>query len=135
MSDNRVYLFDSTLRDGAQTQGIDFSAADKVVIAEELDRLGIDYVEGGWPGANPTDDAFFAAPPKFARARLTAFGMTRRVGRCKRESATATDTGVIRRVVDIDLLPILPGQGSRGIVVARGSDHLEHVGLGIYFDY
>jgi 2-isopropylmalate synthase len=63
-ADKRVYLYDSTLRDGAQTVGVDFSAADKAAIAVELDRLGIDYVEGGWPGANPTDDAFFRNPPK-----------------------------------------------------------------------
>jgi len=81
MSDNRVYLYDVTLRDGAQTQGVDFNASDKELIAEELDRLGIDYIEGGWPGANPTDDAFFNSPPKLSRARLTAFGMTRRAGR------------------------------------------------------
>lgn len=78
---DRVYLFDSTLRDGAQTQGVDFTAADKIAIAGALDRLGVDYVEGGWPGANPTDDAFFADPPKLARAKLVAFGMTRRPGR------------------------------------------------------
>ena len=77
----RVYLFDSTLRDGAQTQGVDFSATDKVSIAQALDRLGIDYVEGGWPGANPTDDAFFAEPPALKSAKLVAFGMTRRPGR------------------------------------------------------
>ena len=81
MGDKRVYLYDSTLRDGAQTQGVDFSAADKLAIARELDRLGIDYVEAGWPGANPTDDAFFAEPPAFSHAKLTAFGMTRRAGR------------------------------------------------------
>ncbi len=81
MSDKRVFIYDCTLRDGAQTQGVDFSAADKEIIAGELDRLGFDYVEGGWPGANPTDDAFFAAPPALERARLTAFGMTRRAGR------------------------------------------------------
>ncbi len=80
-SDNRVHLFDSTLRDGAQTQGVDFGVADKVAIARALDRLGIDYVEGGWPGANPTDDAVFAGPPALSRSRLTAFGMTRRPGR------------------------------------------------------
>lgn len=74
----RIYLFDSTLRDGAQTQGVDFSASDKAEIASELDRLGIDYIEGGWPGANPTDDAFFADLPKLVHARMTAFGMTRR---------------------------------------------------------
>jgi len=81
MSDHRVYLYDCTLRDGAQTQGVDFNASDKELIAEELDGLGIDYIEGGWPGANPTDDAFFVSPPVLTRARLTAFGMTRRAGR------------------------------------------------------
>ena len=77
----RVYLFDSTLRDGAQTQGVDFTAADKLALAGALDRLGVDYVEGGWPGANPTDDAFFAEPPHLETAKLVAFGMTRRPGR------------------------------------------------------
>ena len=81
MNRERIYLFDTTLRDGAQTQGVDFSVEDKRIIAEALDRLGIDYVEGGWPGANPTDTALFAAPPSLARAKLTAFGMTRRPGR------------------------------------------------------
>jgi 2-isopropylmalate synthase len=80
MSDKRVYLYDSTLRDGAQTQGVDFSAADKAAIAREMDALGIDYVEGGWPGANPTDDRFFAEAPAMKRGMLTAFGMTRRPG-------------------------------------------------------
>ena len=79
--DRRIYLYDSTLRDGAQTQGVDFNVADKTAIAEALDSLGIDYVEGGWPGANPTDDAFFNTPPKLNHARFTAFGMTRRAGR------------------------------------------------------
>jgi 2-isopropylmalate synthase len=81
MSDNRIYLFDSTLRDGAQTQGVDFNVADKAAIAEDLDRLGIDYIEGGWPGANPTDDMFFANPPVLKQSKFTAFGMTRRAGR------------------------------------------------------
>ncbi len=79
--DKRVYFYDSTLRDGQQTLGVDFNVSDKAAIACELDRLGIDYVEGGWPGANPTDDSFFAKPPKLRHARLTAFGMTRRPGR------------------------------------------------------
>jgi 2-isopropylmalate synthase len=77
----RIYLYDSTLRDGAQTQGVDFGVSDKIAIAHALDRLGIDYIEGGWPGANPTDDAFFAQAPKLTQARFTAFGMTRRPGR------------------------------------------------------
>ena len=87
--DNRIYLFDTTLRDGAQTQGVDFSVNDKVVIAEALDAAGLDYIEGGWPGANPTDDAFFADPPAFKRATFTAFGMTRRPGR-----SAANDPGL-----------------------------------------
>ncbi len=59
----RIYLFDTTLRDGAQTRGVDFSVDDKRVIARALDDLGVDYVEGGWPGANPVDDAFFETSP------------------------------------------------------------------------
>jgi 2-isopropylmalate synthase len=80
-SGDRVYIYDVTLRDGAQTQGVDFSVGDKRTIARELDGLGIDYIEGGWPGANPTDTTFFAEPPELHRARLSAFGMTRRSGR------------------------------------------------------
>ena len=76
-----VTLYDSTLRDGAQSRGVDFTLADKQAIARELDKIGIDTIEGGWPGANPNDDAFFASPPKLARAKLSAFGMTRRAGR------------------------------------------------------
>ncbi len=81
MTKERLYIFDTTLRDGAQTSGVDFSVADKHAIAEALDRLGVDYIEGGWPGANPTDSGFFEAPPTLKRAILTAFGMTKRPGR------------------------------------------------------
>ncbi len=76
----RLYLFDTTLRDGQQTQGVQFSTPEKVAIAEALDALGVDHIEGGWPGANPTDSAFFEATPK-TRAAMTAFGMTKRSGR------------------------------------------------------
>src|SRR5271155_1378610 len=81
MTRERLYLFDTTLRDGAQTNGVDFTLHDKQRIAGMLDELGIDYVEGGYPGANPTDTEFFATKPKLAHARFTAFGMTRRPGR------------------------------------------------------
>ena len=57
--ENKIYLFDTTLRDGQQTTGVNFSVRDKMIIANALDELGIDYIEGGWPGANPTDDEFF----------------------------------------------------------------------------
>ncbi|MCU0907677.1 MAG: citramalate synthase [Rhodobacteraceae bacterium] len=76
----RLSLFDTTLRDGQQTHGVQFSTPEKHAIAAMLDDLGVDYIEGGWPGANPTDSAFFAAPP-VTRATLTAFGMTKRAGR------------------------------------------------------
>ncbi len=76
----RLYLFDTTLRDGQQTQGVQFSTAEKHQISETLDALGIDYIEGGWPGANPTDSEFFEQPPT-PRATFTAFGMTKRAGR------------------------------------------------------
>ena len=87
--DRRIFLFDTTLRDGAQSQGVDFSVADKIALAEALDHIGIDYVEGGWPGANPTDNAFFAEPPRLHNAMMVAFGMTRRAGR-----STANDPGL-----------------------------------------
>ncbi len=80
MTKERLYLYDTTLRDGQQTQGVQFSTAEKVQIAQALDGLGLDYIEGGWPGANPTDSAFFESAPE-TLARMTAFGMTKRSGR------------------------------------------------------
>ena len=85
----RLYLFDTTLRDGAQTNGVDFTLADKVEIARMLDELGVDYVEAGYPGANPTDTNFFSERRQM-RARLTAFGMTRRPGR-----SASNDPGLV----------------------------------------
>jgi len=85
----RVYLYDSTLRDGAQTSTVNFNAQDKVKISKMLDGLGIDYIEGGWPGANPTDDEFFANLPKLKKSQFSAFGMTRRPN-----SSAANDAGL-----------------------------------------
>lgn len=87
---DRIYLFDTTLRDGAQTQGVNFSLHDKIAIAKNLDQLGLDYIEGGFPGANPLDDEFFQqSKHSFTNATLTAFGMTRRAGR-----SADNDTGL-----------------------------------------
>jgi|TARA_B110000977_G_scaffold25556_1_gene31511 2-isopropylmalate synthase len=80
MSLEKIYLYDTTLRDGQQTQGVNFTVEDKISISKALDELGIDYVEGGWPGANPTDSDFFNSAPKL-KATFTAFGMTKRAGR------------------------------------------------------
>ena len=79
MTKDRLYLYDTTLRDGQQTQGVQFSTDEKTQIAAALDALGVDYIEGGWPGANPTDSAFFETKPKL-NATFTAFGMTKRAG-------------------------------------------------------
>ena len=89
----RLYLFDTTLRDGQQTQGVQFSLAEKQQIARSLDMLGVDYIEGGWPGANPTDSDFFRDRPQ-TRATFTAFGMTKRAGR------SAENDDVLAAVLD-----------------------------------
>ncbi|MDT8344212.1 MAG: citramalate synthase, partial [Thermohalobaculum sp.] len=94
MTRERLYLYDTTLRDGQQTQGVDFSVADKVKIAKALDALGLDYIEGGWPGANPTDSGFFREAPKLRHATFTAFGMTKRAGR------SAANDDVLAEVVN-----------------------------------
>ncbi len=80
MTKTRLTLYDTTLRDGQQTQGVQFSTPEKHRIVAALDALGIDYIEGGWPGANPTDSAFFDEVGH-TKATVTAFGMTKRAGR------------------------------------------------------
>jgi 2-isopropylmalate synthase len=75
-----IEIYDTTLRDGTQGEGVTFSVADKLRIAERLDAFGVHYIEGGWPGSNPKDIEFFeqAKQRTFHRARLAAFGSTRR---------------------------------------------------------
>ncbi len=113
----RLYLFDTTLRDGAQTTGVDFSVEDKRLIATLLDELGIDYVEGGYPGANPTDTAFFGDKPALKRATFTAFGMTKRAGR-----SASNDPG---------LAAILDSTADAVCLVAKSWDFHVEVALGI----
>ncbi len=119
MTPERLYLYDTTLRDGQQTQGVQFSTVEKVEIAQMLDALGVDYIEGGWPGANPTDSDFFAQAP-LTRARMTAFGMTKRAGR-----SAAND----------DVLAAVTNAGT-GTVCLVGKAHPFHVtaALGISLD-
>ena len=115
MSRERLYLFDTTLRDGAQTTGVDFSLDDKRHIAAMLDRLGVDYVEGGYPGANPLDTEFFERKPT-RRARFCAFGMTKRPGR-----SAANDPG---------LAGLLAADADAIVYVAKSWDYHVHVALG-----
>ncbi len=114
MARERLYLFDTTLRDGAQTNGVDFTLADKLTIARMLDELGIDYVEAGYPGANPTDTNFFAERRPM-QARLTAFGMTRRPGR-----SASNDPG---------LVALLDAQADAICFVAKSWDYHVRVAL------
>jgi 2-isopropylmalate synthase len=119
MNRERLYLFDTTLRDGAQTTGVDFSLDDKRVIANLLDTLGIDYVEGGYPGANPLDTEFFKAKP-IKNARFAAFGMTKRAGR-----SASNDPGVAG---------LLEAQADTITFVAKSWDYQVHVALGCTLD-
>src|SRR5450755_1841509 len=113
---DRIYLFDTTLRDGAQTNGVDFTLHDKLAIAALLDDLGIDYIEGGYPGANPTDTELFAQDRPL-RATFTAFGMTRRPGR-----STSNDPG---------LAALLDAHAGGICFVAKSSDYHVRVALEI----
>ncbi len=80
MTESNVKLYDTTLRDGSQREGLSFSVQDKLKIAQKLDELGVHYIEGGWPGSNPKDIDFFAAAKhvNFANSKIVAFGSTRR---------------------------------------------------------
>lgn len=117
MAKDRVYLFDTTLRDGAQTQGVDFSVEDKRAIARALDKLGVAYIEGGWPGANPIDTEFFTAKPQLKRAKFVAFGMTKRPGR-----SAENDPG---------LAQILNASADAACLVGKSSAYQVDIALGI----
>lgn len=113
----RLYLYDTTLRDGAQTTGVDFSLADKRRIMRVLADLGIDYIEGGYPGANTTDTELFSEKPDINGARFTAFGMTKRAGR-----SVANDPG---------LQALLQSKADSICLVAKSWDYHVRVALGI----
>ncbi|WP_027152702.1 citramalate synthase [Mesorhizobium sp. WSM2561] len=115
MGRERLYLFDTTLRDGQQTPGIDFSVEDKIAIAGLLDGFGVDYIEGGYPGANPTDTAFFAKH-RTATAKFVAFGMTKRAG-----VSTSNDPG---------LAALVQSKSDAICFVAKSWDYHVRVALG-----
>src|SRR5690606_12686640 len=111
----RVYLFDTTLRDGQQTPGVDFSVEDKIAIAKLLDAFGFDYVEGGYPGANPTDTELYTQK-RTARAKFVAFGMTKRAG-----VSAANDPG---------LAALVQSRSDAICYVAKSSEYHVRVALG-----
>ena len=115
MTRERLYLFDTTLRDGQQTPGVDFSLEDKLAIIRMLDQLGVDYIEGGYPGGNPTDTALFAEDRAMA-ATFTAFGMTKRAGR-----SVSNDAG---------LQQLLKAKSPATCFVAKSWDYHVRVALG-----
>ena len=84
----KVLIYDTTLRDGSQAEGISLSKSDKLRIAERLDRLGVAYIEGGWPGSNPKDVEFFQEVRKLnlQHAKIAAFGSTRRAKKARVKS-------------------------------------------------
>ena len=117
MSKERLYIYDTTLRDGAQAQGVTFSLEDKLLIAHALDDLGVDYIEGGYPGANPTDSALFGEKRDLQNAKMTAFGMTKRAGR-----SASNDPGFAQ---------IIEAQADAVCYVAKSWDFHVDVALGI----
>ena len=119
MTRERLYIYDTTLRDGQQTQGVQFSTEEKRSIAEALDALGVDYIEGGWPGANPTDSAFFDGTPD-TKAVMTAFGMTKRSGRSAEND---------------DVLSAVLNAGTKSVcLVGKTHDYHVEAALGITLD-
>ncbi|CDN47207.1 citramalate synthase [Neorhizobium galegae] len=115
MTRERIYLFDTTLRDGQQTPGVDFSVEDKIAISNLLDEFGLDYVEGGYPGANPTDTAFFSEK-RTAKSKFVAFGMTKRAG-----ISASNDPG---------LAVLLQAKSDATCFVAKSWDYHVRVALG-----
>ena len=117
MNKEKVYIFDTTLRDGAQTEGVDFTVSDKIKIAKNLNDIGVDYIEGGWPGANPTDTEYFNTPQKLDKSIFTAFGMTKKLGRSADNDPT--------------LSPILNANTKAVCIVGKSWDFHVDVALGI----
>ena len=141
-----VEIYDTTLRDGSQLEGISLTVEDKLRIARELDRLGVHYIEGGWPGANPKDDEFFARAAEELRletARLAVFGSTRRVGgRCDGDAVLANllaaGTGtvcIVGKCWDYHVTEALRTSLDEGIAMAAESvAFLVGAGRRVFFD-
>lgn len=142
---NKILIYDTTLRDGAQTEGVSFSKVDKIRIAEALDSFGVDYIEGGWPGANPKDVAFFEAARKmkFKHAKVAAFSSTRRASNAVEndpsvqtllaaETPVATIVGKTWKLHVRDVLRVSPDVNLQ--LIADTCSYLRDAGREVIFD-
>ncbi|MEI6186376.1 MAG: citramalate synthase, partial [Dehalococcoidia bacterium] len=140
-----VDIYDTTLRDGAQQEGISFTVADKLKIAQKLDELGIQYIEGGWPGANPKDTQFFARAKglKFKNAVLVAFGSTRRVDTKASDDAGlqalaqsgARAANIVGKAWDVQVKRVLETSlGNNLAIIEESVAYLKSKGMTVFFD-
>jgi len=142
----RVEIYDTTLRDGSQLEGISFTVDDKLKIARQLDRLGVHYIEGGWPGANPKDDEFFrraADELELETSTFVAFGSTRRPrGRIDQDQTLANLIGagtstvcIVGKCWDYHVTEALRVELDEGVAMVRESvEYLRANGLDVFFD-
>jgi 2-isopropylmalate synthase len=142
----RVEVYDTTLRDGSQQEGLSFTVDDKLRVAEQLDHLGVAYIEGGWPGANPKDEEFFARAPKELRlgtSTLVAFGSTRRPGGAAESDATLQHlvkagteaVCIVAKSWDVHVTDALRTTLGEARAMAFDSvDFLRRQGLRVFFD-
>ncbi len=143
---SRVEIFDTTLRDGSQLEGISLTVEDKLRIAEQLDHLGVHYIEGGWPGANPKDEEFFRRARtelRLSTSTLVAFGSTRRVKGKVDDDATlrnlveagTSTVCIVGKAWDYHVLEALRTTLDEGVaMVADSIAHLKQAGLRVFFD-
>ena len=141
----QVELYDTTLRDGAQRAGLSYSIEDRLRILHKIDQLGVPYIEGGWPGANPRDSEFFRVATKetLKHATLTSFGMTRKAGERAEDSAVLRellDTGtevvcLVGKSWDLHVTDALRTDLEEGVAMVRDSiAFLRAEGRRVFFD-
>ncbi len=141
----KVELYDTTLRDGAQQTGLSYSIEDRMRILHKIDQLGVPFIEGGWPGANPRDTEFFKLATKetLRHAALTSFGMTRKAGERAEDSAVLRellDTGtevvcIVGKAWDLHVTEALRTDLDEGVAMVRDSiAFLRAQGRRVFFD-
>ncbi|MDO8578889.1 MAG: citramalate synthase [Dehalococcoidales bacterium] len=141
----KIQLYDTTLRDGAQREGVSFSVVDKLKIARKLDELGVHFIEGGWPGSNPKDEEFFhrAKELKFAKSKLVAFGSTRRAGTKPRDDANlaclaasgAKFASIVGKSSALQVKQVLETTLKENLsMISDSIDFLKSKGMTVFFD-